>query len=242
MSAAPNAGPAAPKGRREARKHVTRRELLAAGRRLFGEQGLYESRIEDLSRHAGIAKGTLYGYFDNKEQLIEAVVSQGFSELLGHAHRSVQAAKGYPDSISRLVSAHFEFFGENPDLMRIFHQVRGLLKFNRSGSVRLRAVLDSYLTGLGDLLALHHPDPKARGSHSSRELAVLMFGAISGISSMRASLTGSLRPPTPDSRTLMALEALVLAFSQGHDLPPARPAFKLRVPRSRPSAVGTRRG
>ncbi|HUK63923.1 MAG TPA: helix-turn-helix domain-containing protein, partial [Dongiaceae bacterium] len=52
--------PGPPSGRREHRKHATRRELLIAGRRLFAERGLYDSRIEDLSRQAGIAKGTLY--------------------------------------------------------------------------------------------------------------------------------------------------------------------------------------
>ena len=57
MAASRPAGSTRPRGRREHRKRVTRRELLVAGRKLFGDEGLYESRIEDLTRHAGIAKG-----------------------------------------------------------------------------------------------------------------------------------------------------------------------------------------
>ncbi|MBK7369219.1 MAG: TetR/AcrR family transcriptional regulator [Candidatus Eisenbacteria bacterium] len=102
------------RGRREHRKHLTRQELLAAGRRLFGEQGLYESRIEDLTRHAGIAKGTIYGYFANKQELMEAVVTAGFSELLGEVDRATHGATNTRERLGLCVQAHFDFFDTNP--------------------------------------------------------------------------------------------------------------------------------
>lgn len=205
-------GEAPARGRREQRKRVTRRELLTAGRRLFGEKGLYESRVEDLSRQAGIAKGTLYGYFANKEELIEAVVAGGFSELLGFAHREAQGARSHAEVVARLVRAHFAFFEENPDLMRVFHQVRGLLKFDRREGLALRRVLANYLAGLAHLLALHRP---ARGGGDAELLttATLLFGAVSGISSMRASLAGSV-PRLGPSPTIHALVALVTSFEE----------------------------
>lgn len=177
-------------GRRQHRKNTTRRELLAAGRRLFGEQGLYESRIEDLARYAGIAKGTMYGYFSDKEELIEAVVSAGLSELLGYVDRQAQDARTHAEVLARVAGAHFAFFEENPDLMRIFHQVRGLLKFKRSGEGRLRRALANYLAGLGHILALHAP-PRSSRKRRCFMMATILFGAVSGISSMRASLADS---------------------------------------------------
>jgi AcrR family transcriptional regulator len=185
---ASRSAPAAPiHGRREHRKHLTRRELLAAGRRLFAENGLYDSRIEDLSRQAGIAKGTLYGYFANKEELIGAVVTNGFSELLGHVHRAAHGAPSRTEAVARVCEAHLEFFRDNPDLMRIFHQVRGLLKFNRVEWRPLRMVLVNYLKGLAQVLALQPTRRPARGSHDL-QAAVLLFGAVSGIASVGASV------------------------------------------------------
>jgi TetR/AcrR family fatty acid metabolism transcriptional regulator len=202
---------APPRGRREHRKNLTRRELLAAGRRLFAEKGLYDSRIEDLSRQAGIAKGTLYLYFANKEELIEAVVTNGFNELLGHVHRTAQDAATREDAVSRVAEAHLEFFAENPDLMRIFHQVRGLLKFNEFESRSLRGVLSKYLTGLAQVLALH-PAARAPRGLNDLEVAKLLFGSISGVASVRASMNG--RTPERDNlrATVRALVGLVQAF------------------------------
>ncbi|HEY7728060.1 MAG TPA: TetR/AcrR family transcriptional regulator [Candidatus Eisenbacteria bacterium] len=214
------------RGRREHRKHVTRRDLLAAGRRLFGEKGLYDSRIEDLTRRAGIAKGTLYGYFANKEELIEAVVSSGFSELLGYAQREAQGARTHTDVIARLVQAHLAFFDENPDLMRVFHQVRGLLKSNRAEWRSLRRVLERYLAGLAHVLASNHP--ARSGSRRERlEVAGLLFGAVSGIVSVRASLAGPAARVSPSRATVRALAACILAFEA--PFPGGRPSRRTRA-------------
>ncbi len=196
-------------GRREHRKRLTRRELLAAGRKLFAEKGLYESRVEDLTRHAGIAKGTLYGYFANKKDLIEAVVNSGFGELLGHVQRQAQGAGSHIEVVSRVVRAHMTFFEENPDLMRILHQARGLLKFHRPEGRPLRRVLADYLAGLAHALAPHHP---VRGNRALLESATLVFGAVSGVTSTRVAL-GDARPrslATP--ATVRAMVAMVEAF------------------------------
>ena len=198
-------------GRREHRKHVTRRELLAAGRRLFSEKGLYDSRIEDLSREAGIGKGTLYLYFESRERLIEAVVRNGFTELLGFVHREAQAATSHREVVARVAQAHLTFFGENPDLLRVFHQVRGLIKFNGPAWRPLRRALEEYLGGLAHVLCLQHP--AWRGTdRMPRDVAKLLFGAVSGVTSVRASLNGTVPKRAHQGATVRALVGLVLAY------------------------------
>src|SRR5438128_2663885 len=113
----------APSGKREVRKHVTRNDLIRAARDLFSAKGLYASRVEEITERAGIAKGTMYKYFDNKESLIRDVVATGFEELSRHIERKTGESRRLEDVVGRLVEAHYEFFAENPDLMRIFHQV-----------------------------------------------------------------------------------------------------------------------
>jgi AcrR family transcriptional regulator len=201
-----------PLGRREHRKHATRRQLLAAGRRLFGEQGLYESRIEDLTRHAGIAKGTIYGYFANKEALIEAVVSSGFHELLGHCHHAAQSGRTHAEVVTRVAEAHVEFFERNPDLMRIFHQMRGLLKFQRPEGRPLRRVLENYLAGLAHVLSLHRRAPASRERPDAGTAAAL-FGAVSGILSVRASVS-VLTSGAARARIIRSVASLVLAYEE----------------------------
>ena len=200
-------------GRREHRKLTTRRDLMSAGRSLFGEMGLYESRIEDVANHANIAKGTLYRYFASKAALIEAVVASGLGELLGYVHRRAQGARTHAEVVTRVVEAHLEFFVENPDLMRIFHQVRGLLKFNHPEGKRLRRVLANYLASLAHVLALHRPTGQ-EGRQGPIALATLLFGAVSGVTSMRASVAGPMAIHDRSRATVRALVAMVSSFER----------------------------
>jgi AcrR family transcriptional regulator len=56
------------------RKEARPDEILAAALASFAERGFAATRLEDVAARAGISKGTLYLYFDGKEELFEAVV------------------------------------------------------------------------------------------------------------------------------------------------------------------------
>jgi AcrR family transcriptional regulator len=50
------------------------REICAAALEVFAEKGFAAAKLEEIARRAGISKGTLYLYFEDKEQLFRAVV------------------------------------------------------------------------------------------------------------------------------------------------------------------------
>src|SRR5215207_2875567 len=49
-------------------------QIIDAALHVFGERGLAGARLDDIARRAGIAKGTIYLYFPNKEALFREVV------------------------------------------------------------------------------------------------------------------------------------------------------------------------
>ena len=51
-----------------------RRQILEGARRLFLSKGFDAASMGDIAREAGVSKGTLYVYFDNKEVLFTALV------------------------------------------------------------------------------------------------------------------------------------------------------------------------
>jgi AcrR family transcriptional regulator len=59
-----------------------RRQIVQGARSIFLAQGFDAASMSDIARAAGVSKGTLYVYFDNKEQLFEAIVHE---ECLVHA-------------------------------------------------------------------------------------------------------------------------------------------------------------
>jgi AcrR family transcriptional regulator len=60
------------------RKHARPRELLDAALSLFIERGFAATRTEEIASRAGVSKGTLYLYFDRKEELLEELIAQRF--------------------------------------------------------------------------------------------------------------------------------------------------------------------
>jgi len=183
----------APLGRREQKKLATRLELLTAGRRLFAARGLFEARIEDVAALAGVAKGTVYGYFRSKEELAHAVVTLGFLELQTEVRRTVGRAVSQAQCVGRIVDAHAAFFSDNPDLLRVFHQVRGALKFDRPEWRPLRRALSNHLSVLAEMLHETRTDGALRAR--SRLEASTLFGALSGVLSVKVSLSPrSVRP------------------------------------------------
>ena len=176
-----------PIGRREHRKASTRTELVRAGRKLFSEKGIYEARIEDLAEHAGIAKGTLYLYFASKVELVQAVVDGGFEDLALGVSTAVQGRRTFNGVIGGIVQSHLDFFEANPDLMRVFHQVRGILKFHRPEWEPLRQPLERHVAHVARLLA-QVPSPVRDRAARRRAMALVLFGAISGACSVRVAL------------------------------------------------------
>jgi AcrR family transcriptional regulator len=89
------------KPRWERRKDARPQELLEAAIDLFVERGYAATRLEDVARRAGVSKGTLYLYFENKEELFKAVVRSNIVPAIGAAEASVAEFDGHSADLLR---------------------------------------------------------------------------------------------------------------------------------------------
>ena len=67
-------GPAA--GPAESLDNAKRRQIMEGAREVFLAQGFDAASMGEIARKAGVSKGTLYVYFDSKEQLFEVIVHE----------------------------------------------------------------------------------------------------------------------------------------------------------------------
>ncbi|MES2415778.1 MAG: TetR/AcrR family transcriptional regulator [Pseudomonadota bacterium] len=65
--------------KRERRKEARPGELLEAALELFVEKGFAATKSEEVAARAGVSKGTLFLYFQSKEELLKAVVRENIS-------------------------------------------------------------------------------------------------------------------------------------------------------------------
>ena len=78
-------------------------EILNAGFQEFAEKGFDGARLDEVAARAGIAKGTLYLYYESKEALFEAAVRSRISPILGKVTRLVDFYPGPTRFLLRMI-------------------------------------------------------------------------------------------------------------------------------------------
>ena len=98
----------------ERRKESRPAELMEAALDLFAEKGYVATRLDDVAQRAGVSKGTLYLYFDSKEDLFKAVVRQGLVPAIVEAEKLVERFEGSAAELFRqLVMGWWKVIGDS---------------------------------------------------------------------------------------------------------------------------------
>ncbi len=76
------------------RKDARPGEILAAGISEFGEYGFQRANLNRIAQKAGIAKGTIYLYFESKEALFLAAIEEHVTSVIGESEVELGAIDG----------------------------------------------------------------------------------------------------------------------------------------------------
>jgi TetR/AcrR family transcriptional regulator, fatty acid metabolism regulator protein len=94
-------------------------QIIDAAVRVFARKGYWNSRVSDIARAAGIAAGTIYLYFETKEDILITVFRDKMAEFVSALWRAIA---GEPDAVAklrRLVTMHFEILEREPELAEV---------------------------------------------------------------------------------------------------------------------------
>lgn len=106
-------------------KAASRREqILQAARRVFVERGYYETTLKDVAQEAGCAVGTLYTYFQDRGELLGAVLQEVEEEMRAASGRV--NGNDPRDMIAAANRAYVESYARNVREMALLEQVAQL--------------------------------------------------------------------------------------------------------------------
>jgi AcrR family transcriptional regulator len=100
------------------------RQILTAALEVFGERGLAAARLDDIAKHAGLSKGTIYLYFPNKEELFREMVRQLIVSQIEASEREVEATTGSAaDALVQFMRRYWGFIRSDQfaPLFRLIH-------------------------------------------------------------------------------------------------------------------------
>src|SRR6202142_517009 len=109
-----NAIPGAP---RTAEKY---QRILDAAVAVFAEKGFFTSRISDIADRAGVADGTVYLYFKNKEEILMTAINTAFDAFMRNTRTEVEKLPPPAERLRRLAFLHLDALGSNRNLAVVF--------------------------------------------------------------------------------------------------------------------------
>ena len=105
------------------------REILAAARKLLEQRGPEAMTMEEIAADAGVAKGTLYLYFQSKDDLIQALLARVGENIVQDLEAALQAPGTPAEKLVRVVSVLLEYLNRERLLFPIY--ARELLQGER---------------------------------------------------------------------------------------------------------------
>ena len=137
--------------RRAREKAQRRREILDAARQEFFERGFHRPTMDDVAARAEVSTGTIYLYFESKEEILALLLLEGLDLLLAHIEAAATPAPpaAAEPALRALANAYLDFCQSYPSYFRLIMAFdRG--RFEESIPPDLyQQVLDQSLRGLG---------------------------------------------------------------------------------------------
>jgi AcrR family transcriptional regulator len=109
-----------PGPRRAEKKAEVRRRILDAAKDIFFRDGFMASNLDEIAERAGVAKGTLYRYFDSKAQIYVAVLSHKGKQFEAKLQNALDPDADPVEALRQASRFYLHHYVENPDYFQIF--------------------------------------------------------------------------------------------------------------------------
>ena len=104
--------------------------ILRAAIKVFSRSGFFNSKVADVAREAGVADGTVYLYFKNKDDILVSIFNHVMDEALALGRKRLEKISDPVEKLKQIVQAHLDLLGRDRDLAVVFQvELRSSTKF-----------------------------------------------------------------------------------------------------------------
>lgn len=152
--------------------------ILAAAIDVFAREGFYNTNTSTIAEEAGVAVGTIYNYFDNKEAILEEIFAREFEHRIKKLQElSENEELNALEKLEEFFRFHFDRVKENPNLGQVLVRER---EFPRKKSEAIKDYFYSIPGKLENLL-LESEEGEKFEVNDPELFAAVIFGSVQGI-------------------------------------------------------------
>jgi TetR/AcrR family fatty acid metabolism transcriptional regulator len=153
-----------------------RSRILQAAVKVFARRGYFASRVADVARRAGVADGTIYLYFRNKEDILVSLFDEVMSEHLEGKRRDLAPGEPAPARLRAIAARHLGLLGRNRDLAVVFQvELRQSTKFMERFTA---SWLQDYFTLIADVIEQGQREGTLRSDLPVKVATKAFFGVL----------------------------------------------------------------
>ena len=113
------------------------KRILDAAIEVIAEKGFFHSRVSEIADRAGVAEGTIYLYFKNKDELLMAAIDSAFHGFIGRARLELGKITDPREKLRKMAFLHLEALGRNRNMAIVFqtelrHSAKFLAQFSHN--------------------------------------------------------------------------------------------------------------
>ncbi|MFD1171362.1 TetR/AcrR family transcriptional regulator [Oceanobacillus picturae] len=126
------------------------KQIIEAAVEVIAENGYHASQVSKIAKKAGVADGTIYLYFKNKEDILVSVFEEKMGQFIEQTEKSIEQKVDANKKLLALIEMHFQQLASNPHLA-VVTQLE-LRQSNPELRVKINQVLKPYLTLIDSII------------------------------------------------------------------------------------------
>jgi AcrR family transcriptional regulator len=96
-------------------------QILKAAECLFAEGRFHEVTLDEICKKAGVGKGTVYRYFEGKEDLLYQVILSGMDDLVESVREVAEQGRDPAEGLREVARRITQFYGRRAALFQLMH-------------------------------------------------------------------------------------------------------------------------
>src|SRR5712691_12735128 len=92
--------------------------IQEAAIRVISRKGMASATMQEIAEEAGVAKGTIYLYFRDRDELVEKTFERAMSELHARVDAALESTGSFDQKLRSMITAKIEFFREHREFFR----------------------------------------------------------------------------------------------------------------------------